>query len=303
MKLFTEEAAYDKFKKELDPEIFNTLEKINPEQKEKGVTEWIIKQYIKNKNILQQSEKITAALINFKNLKRIKKLQENDINKYDLQKILHLINVEATSGKQEKKEILKGAKKLYEDNQWLLIIPKTYDSACHYGAGTKWCTASKIDRKKYDEYMTNGYLMFLINKNSKEKYSMSKQRTSFVNAVDTELSSDKIKDLLNKLPTELASIIEKDGVSFAYRRIKEKIIKKIPFTALEAAELKNISDELKNKLLNTILAKFNNDNEIHHAQFKKIIENTNTISKGVFTMAKLSVDDSFYVDYLKRFFS
>jgi hypothetical protein len=59
---------------------------------------------------------------------------------------------------------------LIENERFLLLQPITHRGSLKYGAGTKWCTASKNSPDVFKRYSKNGYLVYLIDKtNSREK--------------------------------------------------------------------------------------------------------------------------------------
>ena len=43
----------------------------------------------------------------------------------------------------------------YEDDTWVIYIPKTEEASCHYGTNTSWCTAARGNRN-YFTYYTDG---------------------------------------------------------------------------------------------------------------------------------------------------
>lgn len=53
---------------------------------------------------------------------------------------------------------------LYEDDKVLFIIPKTHKGSLKYGAGTRWCTASKNDVSTFNNYSKGALLAYLIDK-------------------------------------------------------------------------------------------------------------------------------------------
>ena len=62
--------------------------------------------------------------------------------------------------------------KIYEDDNWLVVIPLTHNASCKYGAHSKWCVSVKGNETHYNRYMRNGILFYVINKNDGlEKYS------------------------------------------------------------------------------------------------------------------------------------
>tara|TARA_R110000824_G_scaffold4945_17_gene23216 strand:+ start:29 stop:6784 length:6756 start_codon:yes stop_codon:yes gene_type:complete len=94
---------------------------------------------------------------------------------------LHLFNLlvskmMAHPSSKEKREILKsGVKKIYDDENVLVVVPETIAASCYYGSGTKWCTAStKPENNQFGQYHgTHGVLYYIIFKKLGEKYALS----------------------------------------------------------------------------------------------------------------------------------
>lgn len=66
------------------------------------------------------------------------------------------------------------AEKIYEDDNWLIIVPLSIKASQLYGSGTKWCTASRERDYQYYEHTQNGILVYLINKVTSAKYAYFK---------------------------------------------------------------------------------------------------------------------------------
>lgn len=59
---------------------------------------------------------------------------------------------------------------LDETDEYLFIQPKTHKGSLRYGAGTKWCTASKYNPSTFESHKKSGCLVYLIDKaGNKEK--------------------------------------------------------------------------------------------------------------------------------------
>jgi hypothetical protein len=79
------------------------------------------------------------------------------------------------------------ASKVYEDDNWLIILPGNYLSFCYYGSDTKWCTTKKSN---YDMYRTASFVEYIIiNKNIKERSANNKYNVGVID--------NKIKDVVN----------------------------------------------------------------------------------------------------------
>ena len=81
-----------------------------------------------------------------------------------------------------------GAEKVYEDNEWLIIVPKTREAAIYYGKGTKWCTASTRGYNYFERYNNEGRLYININKNTGDKYQFHFESNSFMDAEDKPIT-------------------------------------------------------------------------------------------------------------------
>lgn len=66
--------------------------------------------------------------------------------------------------KETQKRLIKGADKLFENSEWLVIRPKTHEASCHYGAGTKWCTTMKSASGHFTRETDRTFLIYVINK-------------------------------------------------------------------------------------------------------------------------------------------
>lgn len=96
---------------------------------------------------------------------KIKK-SPKDINSYEylseLERVVdELENV--VTRKEKEKQIKKEKDIIYQDDTWLIIKPKTHQSSCYYGAGTKWCTTAKSD-EYFKKYTDRGVLYYVIKK-------------------------------------------------------------------------------------------------------------------------------------------
>lgn len=89
-----------------------------------------------------------------------------DINVYNLRDMKIMSGI--LERIQKSKQTLSDAYVLFENDRWLIISPKTYEASCKYGAGTKWCVASKKTTSHYQSYTNQGKLVFVIDKKDKD---------------------------------------------------------------------------------------------------------------------------------------
>ena len=123
--------------------------------------------------------------------------------------------------------------KLFENDDFLLVIPLTFDASCKYGAGTKWCTTSKDSDDMFKKHNRMGSLGYIIIKNKElqaklesSKFGMyinkpgenylggrypSPQGIIFYNDINDPMDSNKIMNLFDKTDKygQLMNIIRK----------------------------------------------------------------------------------------------
>jgi len=90
------------------------------------------------------------------------KFKKRDINQYTDLNELEKTVLKVANQKRREIEIVDGARVVYDDNAFVVIVPETKSASCYYGAGTKWCTAGGGDQ--YHQYRTNGELYYIISR-------------------------------------------------------------------------------------------------------------------------------------------
>lgn len=141
-------------------------------------SKWLLTLYKKNELRFEDLYKATDYLklfIKYKNVLDIK-----DIMKYqslphlykELEKVMGELKSDTDIFTKEKAGgfIRKGeAELIYEDRDWLIIIPKTEKASIYFGSHTQWCTASTDPkRNQFENYSNNGYLFNLISKHNRK---------------------------------------------------------------------------------------------------------------------------------------
>lgn len=95
--------------------------------------------------------------------------------------------------KAQSKEMEKQAIKVFEDEEWLVVRPLTFEASAAYGSGTKWCTTQRTDKQYFARYWRRGILAYFINKINGTKYGLFKcldeydREVSWWNAEDNRL--------------------------------------------------------------------------------------------------------------------
>jgi hypothetical protein len=100
-------------------------------------------------------------------------MQKKDINQYK-----NIIELESALSpfkyKEELKKLESQVDKIYEDEKFLVIKPKTEESSCKYGAGTKWCVTQKGSGHFARYTSGNQELYFVIDKKNSTNENYSK---------------------------------------------------------------------------------------------------------------------------------
>lgn len=135
-------------------------------------TDWILKTLNPDSDDLDMDIEIAVQLV--KDFDKFQpNLEKKDINQYsgfeelDTTLFPHKI-------KEKQKELEKQVDKIYEDDRFLVVRPKTHQASCKYGANTKWCTTSQSD-EHFKRYTSgNQALYYIINKSKSTDKNYSK---------------------------------------------------------------------------------------------------------------------------------
>jgi hypothetical protein len=96
---------------------------------------------------------------------------------------------------------------LYEDDELIMVSPKTHRGSLKYGAGTTWCTASKSNPNTFQNYAKNGCLVYLIDKT--ESKTKNFQKIAFYNNSGNSLSGEISVYSQNDNETNELRLVEK----------------------------------------------------------------------------------------------
>ena len=203
LKLFEAKLLSDIYKEyysDIDENIFKQIISSDPTwnsqkpDKMGKFSKWLLTLYrlkrIKLEDLYKAHEYL-SYFVKYNNL-----LPNKDINTYkslsDLYTVIkqYIDNPNQPKSKSDEiRNIKKGAEKVYEDNQWLIIIPHTKEASCYYGKGTQWCTAADKGNNMFDSYNKQGPLFININKKTNEKYQFHFETDSFMDETDTPIES------------------------------------------------------------------------------------------------------------------
>jgi hypothetical protein len=163
------EDTFNKYVKSRDQhiiDVFNSVvlpgsESINSKHK---YLDWITKNFVRASvdNSDGEAKEILVSVANFD--KNVQRLTKKDLNQY--QSLDELFNALKSLDETERRtvEISDEVDKIYEDNRFVVVVPKTHAASCYYGSGTKWCTASKDTDSHFSTYKRDGELYYIIDK-------------------------------------------------------------------------------------------------------------------------------------------
>jgi hypothetical protein len=103
------------------------------------------------------------------------------------------------------KELAKQVQKDFENEEWLVVRPFTYESSVKYGYGSKWCTSMEQSSEHFFRYSNNGTLIYCLNKKTGDKVAAHYEigeGISFWNAEDNRIDS-----MFSNLPNYIMDLI------------------------------------------------------------------------------------------------
>lgn len=230
-------SIYEKWYKDIDVEPFMKIVMADPTyNKDKGEKmgkygKWMLGLYRKGKLKIEDLYKATEYLTYFN--KYINKIQQKDIMSYkDLPSLYNAVsgfmeannngNNLATSKSDEIRRIKNNVKKVYEDENWLILIPLTKEASIFYGKNTQWCTAAERGNNMFDFYNAEGPLYININKRNNTKYQFHFETSSFMDERDVEIN-DPISETIG---------MDENVISKAYPNAIDTLLKDSLITSI-----------------------------------------------------------------------
>ena len=132
---------------------------------------WVTKRYISNDFVANQIDEINNLLNRF--VQNLNKIENKDIGFYksidELKDVIRTAENTDLSNSEKARIAKTEAKKVYEDNDLVIIVPETEAAAIQYGKGTKWCT-SALNDNRFETYDGISPLYININKHNGNKY-------------------------------------------------------------------------------------------------------------------------------------
>ena len=138
-------------------------------------TDFILKS-LNPENLEQFIEDLVTIVKDFD--KYNSQLEKKDINQYSgFAELAHALR--PVKAKEKERELEKLVDKIYEDDKFLVVKPKTQEASCKYGSNTKWCTTTK-GGGHFERYTSGGQaLYYIINKANSTNQNYSKIAVHF----------------------------------------------------------------------------------------------------------------------------
>jgi len=156
-------------------------------------------------------EEITDALDVIQDFDKYQKnFDKKDINQYEsLYELENVVKLYLAS-KGEKADV----EKIYENDRFLVVIPKNEEASCKYGANTRWCVTSK-GSGHFERYTAGKQLLyFIIDKKNSTDFEFSKVAIHigtygdiiYYDSQDKNLTDKEIRILNYVIPDVIESI-------------------------------------------------------------------------------------------------
>lgn len=143
-----------------------------------------------------------SSLQKFEEHSKANRIKNNDISSYNSFKQIE-DEVKQAEEALRIKELEKQVKKIYSDDDWLVIIPLSYESAKMYGANTKWCVTQE---KYWNQYIDNYKILYIIDKKKDLKWAISsKDSESLVEGWQSD--DNPINPFMIPIPSSILAII------------------------------------------------------------------------------------------------
>ncbi len=163
-----------------------------------------------------------------------------DINQYEnpqfIKKLMSTIDSRKTQ-RQIEREIKTQADKIYEDDEVLVVRPKSHSASCYYGANTKWCTTQKGHTGYFDKYYREGKLYYFLNKKTNNKIALfrneDERQTEVFDAQDARRDLEYLRE---NFPNQTDLIDDLTGVGEFVKKLREYSRGVIDYKELEKSD-------------------------------------------------------------------
>lgn len=166
---------------------------------------WVCKQVSKGNLLREDFYKVPLMLVELSRASRMMRRDglSTDLNRYEdlpaINRVLSSYEDQLSSSElsaKERSEIDSETEYLVNDNELLLVSPKTQRASCFWGRGTKWCTASTVSFNAFSRYVDasgNGLFIF-VDKFDGSKFQLSASG-QFLDSADSAFCLEKKREL------------------------------------------------------------------------------------------------------------
>jgi len=204
-------------------DTINTFDKFNT-----SITKKDIETY---KTLIENYKQRGIKLLNDSELNKIEN-SPKDINSYPNIWALESMNTAIQDRKKREEEHIsakKESEKFYEDDKYLIISPFSHVASCYYGAGTKWCTATRNNDHHFERYMSDGRLIYIIDKKSSSdlfgKMAIFQSKGGNIEVFDQQDGTRSIQFLYERfkdIEDEIREVLGSTNDYNMLKKIKEK---------------------------------------------------------------------------------
>lgn len=205
----------DKLKEQhpdLNISIMDILAKIDPSKTYK-YTEFLVKKFKEFYNDYEDfSIGVGLEMLGSENMESLNEFEIHakanritnpDISQYKDFNQIHNAVKEAEE-KVKLKELEKQVIKLFDNDEWSVMIPLSYEASKIYGSNTKWCTTQE---RYWNDYYKTYKLIYIQNKKTNEKYAVSRHFEDIKKIQAWMSNDDESSPMLLPLPIEVMRVI------------------------------------------------------------------------------------------------
>ena len=197
---------------ELNMSVMDVIAKLDPTNTYK-YTEFLVKKFKEfydeyddwaiGLGIEMMGRENMESLNEFEIHAKANRITNPDISQYKGFREIHYA-VEEAQEKVKMKELEKQVIKLFDDDEWSVVIPLSYEASKIYGANTKWCTTQE---RYWEDYYKTYKLIYIQNKKTNEKYAVSRHWEDNKKIQAWMSNDDESSPMLLPLPIEVMSVI------------------------------------------------------------------------------------------------
>ena len=193
---------------------------------------WLLRLLIKGTFSMEDLE-IAMQYINvFDRLSKANMLENKDINQFKTLDEMYIVvqpylETQIISKSEYTRQMKESqADKMYEDEQFLVVYPKSKWAASTYGRHTKWCTAtSKYPTNYFENYDTKGKLYIIIDKKTEKKFQFHFDSNTYCDSDDNRVELNSLDSIKKLKPTKglIDFFIEERKNSYLWEKTLDKL--------------------------------------------------------------------------------